>query len=109
MADYEGDIHGICEQIRSATKGWGTNEDSLIEALGPLGPVERAIVAKRYEEEYGDNLVELMEKESGGSDFGTAIQLLAQPIERAECSILRKACSGIGTKEKLVVLVLSGR
>lgn len=66
-------------------------------------------MVKRYEAEYGEKLVDLMKKESGGSDFGTAIQLLAQPIEEAECSILKKACSGIGTKEKLVVLVLSGR
>lgn len=81
----------------------------MIKALGPLGPVERWHVSQRYQELYGEKLVELMKKESGGSDFGTAIQLLAQPIEEAECSILKKACSGLGTNEKLVVLVLSGR
>lgn len=32
-----------------------------------------------------------------------------QPIEEAECSILKKACKGMGTEEKLVVLVLAGR
>jgi len=109
ILDYPADIDDICERIRAATKGWGTNENELIAALGPLGPVERYHVAKRYPEEYGTKLVDLMIKESGGSDFGNAVQLLAQPIEEAECSIIKKACNGIGTNEKLVILVVSGR
>jgi len=107
--DYPADIDAICEKIRAATKGWGTNENELIAALGPLGPVERYHVAKRYQEEYGTKLVDLMKKESGGSDFGNAVQLLAQPIEEAECSIIKTACNGIGNNEKLIILVVSGR
>ena len=107
--DSPTDIADTCEKIRKATKGWGTDEKGLIAALGPLGPVERYHVAKKYEEEYGQSLLELMKKESGNSDFGKACQLLAQPINEAECSILKEACKGMGAKEKLIVLVVSGR
>lgn len=107
-ADFPSDINDAVENIRKATKGFGTDEKALISALGALGPAQRALVAKRYEEEYEKNLAKLMSKECGG-DFGEALQLLAQPIAEAEASIIRKACKGVGTTEKLVYETLCGR
>ena len=102
------EISNLCAAIRKACKGFGTDEDGLIAALGPLDPVKRAHVARHYEEEYGKSLPKLMDKECSG-DFGRALELLARPIDEAEASVLRKACKGAGTNEKLVWQTLCGR
>ena len=109
IPDHPSDINDLCDKIRKATKGFGTDEKALIKVLGPLGPVERYHLAKKYEEEYGTSLAKLMEKEEGNSDFGKVLQLLAQPIEEAECSIIHMACKGMDTNEKLIYTILCGR
>ncbi|KAL7547117.1 hypothetical protein ACHAWF_010432 [Thalassiosira exigua] len=106
--DRPEDVADVCGEIRAGTKGFGTDEDALIKALGPLGPAERYHVAKRYEELHDIGLAKLMKKEASG-DFGTALQLLASPIEEAEAAVLKKACKGVGTNEELVYTTLCGR
>lgn len=103
------DIADICSDIRDGTKGWGTNEDDLIKALGNLGPIKRYQVAKHYEEVHEVNLVKLMKKECGNGSFGKALQLLACPIEEAEAAVLKHAVDGMGTDKLLVYTTLCGR
>ncbi|KAL7537291.1 hypothetical protein ACHAXR_009089 [Thalassiosira sp. AJA248-18] len=103
------DIADICSDIRAGTKGWGTDEDALIKALGSIGPIERYQVAKHFEETHEINLAKLMKKENGNGSLGKALQLLACPIEEAEAMVLKDACKGVGTNEELIYATLCGR
>ena len=102
-------IADICSTIRSGTKGWGTNEDELIHALGNLSPIDRYRVARHYENVHEVNLVKLMKKECGDGSFGKALQLLACPVDEAEAAVLTHAVEGMGTDELLVYTTLCGR
>lgn len=103
------DIADICSDIRASTKGWGTDEDELVKALGNLGPLERYLISKHYEETHEVNLAKLMKKECGSGSLGKALQLLACPIEEAEARVLNDAVDGVGTDELLVYTTLCGR
>ncbi len=50
-----------------------------------------------------------MESECGSRDFGTSLQFLSvNPVE-AECMMIEKAVSGVGTDEKVLASIVCGR
>ena len=106
--NYYPEIDTYVETIREATKGLGTDEDALITTLGSRDIHERYLIAFRYKETYGQDLKELMRKETSG-DFGVLIKLLALPIPEAEAKIINMATKGLGTNEKLLWSVICGR
>jgi hypothetical protein len=67
--NYYLEIDTYVETIREATVGLGTDEDALITTLGSRDILERYLIAFRYKETYGQELKELMRKETSGS-FG---------------------------------------
>jgi len=95
--------------IYKACKGFGTDELRLIKELALLSPEDRCKVALRYKQVHGKELKDLMRKECGNRDFGTALQFLAVPPDEAECDMLMKACKGIGTNETLLYSIVCGR
>lgn len=106
--EYYPEIDDHCEIIRQATKGFGTDEHALIDALGKRNMVERSLIAYRYKEKYGEELKELMKSENMGN-FGFLTQLLSLPAPEAEAKIIRKATKGLGTNEELLWSVICGR
>lgn len=106
--NYYPEIDTYVETIREATKGLGTDEDALITTLGSRDIHERYLIAFRYKETYGQDLKELMRKETSGN-FGVLIKLLALPIPDAEAKIINMATKGLGTNEKLLWSVICGR
>ncbi len=106
--NYYPEIDNYVETIREATKGLGTDEDALITTLGSRDIHERYLIAFRYKETYGQDLKELMRKETSGN-FGVLIKLLALPIPEAEAKIINMATKGLGTNEKLLWSVICGR
>lgn len=106
--NYYPEIDTYVETIREATKGLGTDEDALITTLGSRDIHERYLIAYRYKETYGQDLKELMRKETSGN-FGVLIKLLALPIPDAEAKIINMATKGLGTNEKLLWSVICGR
>ncbi len=58
---------------------------------------------------YDKDLVEVMKSECGSRDFGTALQFLAVSPVEAECLMIDKACTGVGTNETLLYSILCGR
>ncbi|OQR92442.1 Annexin (Annexin) Family [Achlya hypogyna] len=101
-------IDQACQEIKAACAGFGTNEDKLNEVLGTKSPTERCLIHLRYPELFNKTLLSEISSETGGS-YGKLIQLLAQPIEQAEATLIRDATKGAGTNEKLLIPVLSGR
>lgn len=105
---FGGDIDEDCELIEGATKGFGSDEDTCIACLGAKDAVERWKLARRYEELYDKPLAKVMKDEFSG-DFGRAMQMLAMPIDEAECYMLKKAFEGLGCNVKVVYSILVGR
>lgn len=102
------EIDETCEKIHKACKGWGTDEDALIEALGNTIPEDRLKISLRYGDIYDKSLKSVMKKEVGG-DFGKAMKYLAlNPVE-AECKMIKDACKGIGSQKKILYSILCGR
>lgn len=97
-----------CEQIRAATKGWGANKQKVIDALATKDPTERTHIYLRYKELYSKDLKDLMKSEFSG-DFGNALQLLSLPPHMAECTMIHKACKGIGASVNIVWSIMLGR
>lgn len=106
----EDHIEEKCKTIYEATKGWGSDKKELIEALGMTTEEDRMQIPIKFSQIYnGDNLRDLMKKECGGNDFGLALQYLALTPVEAECAMMKKACDGLGTDERLLYSVLCGR
>lgn len=106
--EYYPEIDEACEAIHTATEGFGTDEEAIIQTLGSKNTIERYLIAYRYKEMYGKELKELLKSETSG-DFGFLLQLLSLPAPDAECKIIRKATKGMGTNNELLWSVVCGR
>uniref|UniRef100_A0A7S4HQF8 Annexin n=1 Tax=Odontella aurita TaxID=265563 RepID=A0A7S4HQF8_9STRA len=105
--DIGPEIEELCDEIRKACKGFGTNEKRLIKAM-TRDQDTRTKIALHYESYKGKNLEKLVDKECGG-DFGEAMELLAVTPDVAEARLVRKATKGVGTTEKLLYTIICGR
>lgn len=102
------EIEEKCNGIHEACEGWGTDEGGLIEALGMTTPEDRMTIPMKFNDIYDGELLSLMKKECSG-DLGEALQFLAVTPVETECYMIKKACDGIGTSEKLLYSILCGR
>ena len=94
--------------VHTAVLGDPNYYPEIVTTLGSRDIHERYLIAFRYKETYGQDLKELMRKETSGN-FGVLIKLLALPIPRAEAKIINMATKGLGTNEKLLWSVICGR
>mmetsp|Transcript_11361 Transcript_11361/g.33451 ORF Transcript_11361/g.33451 Transcript_11361/m.33451 type:complete len:146 (-) Transcript_11361:765-1202(-) len=102
------EIDEACENIRDAVKGWGTDEQALIDCMGTMSGEERFKIHHRYKEIHDKDLRKVMDKEEGG-DFGLALQLLALPPDLMDALLIKKSLKGAGTHEKWLYSVVCGR
>jgi hypothetical protein len=102
-------VDELCEKIRKATKGWGTDEDALINELADEPADIRVQMYHCYKKKYDTEVHKVMKSELGSGKLGMAMQLLSLPLDMAEAMILHGAMKGIGTKERLIWPVLCGR
>ena len=58
---------------------------------------------------FDKELKDVMKSECGSRDFGTALQFLAAPPLEAECMMIKHACAGLGTDEKVLASIVCGR
>ncbi|ETV71832.1 hypothetical protein H257_12972 [Aphanomyces astaci] len=102
------EIDNFCHEIKAAIAGFGTDEDRLNRVLGARSVTERYLISLRYPQLHKTSLLDDISSETSG-DYGKLLQLLAQPLEDAEASIIRDATKGSGTSEKLLYPVFGGR
>ncbi|ETV97655.1 hypothetical protein H310_09546 [Aphanomyces invadans] len=102
------EIDNLVNEIYSAAAGFGTDEDRLSHALGNRTTRERYLISVRYPQIHKKSLLDEVKSETSG-DYGKALELLAQPLEDAEATILRDATKGSGTNEDLMYPLLGGR
>mmetsp|Transcript_21870 Transcript_21870/g.30733 ORF Transcript_21870/g.30733 Transcript_21870/m.30733 type:complete len:346 (-) Transcript_21870:171-1208(-) len=107
--DFGIEIDDICKDIYEACKGWGTSNKRLIKTMTSLDSEKRHKVSLRYKEMYEKDLKELMKKEVGNSHYGQALKYLSLSPASADCSMIRKACDGLGTNELVLYPIICGR
>jgi hypothetical protein len=103
------EVDDAVQAVADACDGWGTDEDALIECLATKTPEQRYQIYYRYEELRGENLSDRIDNECGEGNFGRAMELLSLPPDLAEAKMIKLACSGVGTDERVLFPLILGR
>ncbi|WVQ79405.1 hypothetical protein IAT38_001502 [Cryptococcus sp. DSM 104549] len=93
------------ERIRKATKGFGTDETTLINTMAPLDAFQMAVLERTYEQTVGRTLKLTLEKELSGWLEYTLVLLSLGPLQ-GDVYLLHRACDGAGTHEDLLNEIL---
>jgi len=109
MADSEGiDAAQMAQRLRKAMKGWGTDEDALIDCLASLTTSQAQEVRAAFQDEFGRDLIKDIKSECGGKlEDALVALLLAREEYDAQC--LYKAMKGVGTTESIITEILASR
>lgn len=94
--------------LRSAMKGFGTDEDQIIDVLAKRTNAQRQQIKKAFEHEFARDLIDDLKSELGGKFEDVIVGLMSTPDEFL-CKELNKAMDGIGTNESTLVEILCTR
>lgn len=92
--------------LRQAMKGFGTDEEPIIDVLTSRSNRQRQEIEAVYKREYGRDLIEDLKDELGGKFESLMVALVRSPYEFL-CRELNKAMDGMGTDETTIVEILA--
>lgn len=104
-AAEEFDASADAATLRKAMKGFGTDEQAIIDILCARSNQQRQEISEAFTRELGRDLIEDLKSELGGK-FEDVIIGLMLPPEKYLCKQLHKAMDGIGTNEKALIEIL---
>ncbi|KAE8260715.1 hypothetical protein A4X13_0g186 [Tilletia indica] len=102
------DAHTVVEKIRKATKGFGTDESGLINAIAPLDSWQADTVRHAFKASTGKDVVAVIEKETSGY-FEWTLRAKILGAVGFDAWLVKNATSGAGTNESILNEVLLGR
>ncbi|XP_017852326.1 annexin B11 isoform X2 [Drosophila busckii] len=91
--------------LRKAMKGFGTDEDKLIEIICRRTNEQRQEIQRQYKTHFGKDLIEDIKSETSGN-FEKLLVGLLRPIVDYYCAELNDAMAGIGTDEEVLIEIL---
>lgn len=86
-------------RLRGATKGFGTDEATIISVLAPLSPLQMHSLRRAYEANVGRSLMKTLEKETRGW-FEWALRGLVLGPLGFDVWLLNHSMKGIGSNEE---------
>ncbi|XP_076016412.1 annexin A5-like isoform X2 [Genypterus blacodes] len=96
------------EVLRKAMKGFGTDEQAIIELLGNRSNKQRVPLLRAYKTAYGKDLVKDLHSELSG-DFRKLVMAMLKTPTQFDASELHSAIKGAGTDEACLIEILSSR
>lgn len=93
------------DALRAAMKGFGTDEQTIIDILTARSNAQRQQIASYFNDALGRDLIKDLKSELGGK-FEDVIVGLMLPPEQYLCKQLNKAMAGIGTDDGALVEIL---
>jgi annexin A7/11 len=96
------------EKLQKAMKGMGCNKDKIIEVLCHRSNHQRQEIAQAFKVQFGKDLSKELKSELSG-DFENLILALMETPVRFEAHSLHKAMAGLGTKENVLIEILTTR
>ncbi|MGH0163308.1 UNVERIFIED_CONTAM: hypothetical protein FKN15_060184 [Acipenser sinensis] len=96
------------EVLRKAMKGFGTDEQAIIELLGNRSNKQRVPMVITYKTAYGKDLIKDLKSELSGNFEKTVLAMLKTPI-MLDVYELKDAIKGAGTDEECLIEILSSR
>ncbi|XP_037936262.1 annexin B11-like isoform X1 [Teleopsis dalmanni] len=91
--------------LRKAMKGFGTDEDALINIICRRTNEQRQEIQRQYKTHFGKDLIEDIKSETSGN-FEKLLVGLLRPIVDYYCAELNDAMAGIGTDEDVLIEIL---
>lgn len=91
--------------LRKAMKGFGTDEQTIIDILCSRCNWQRQVIAETFKNELGRDLIKDLKSELGGKFEDVILGLMLPPVNYL-CKQLFKAMDGIGTNERALIEIL---
>uniref|UniRef100_A0A4W6D916 Annexin n=1 Tax=Lates calcarifer TaxID=8187 RepID=A0A4W6D916_LATCA len=96
------------EVLRKAMKGFGTDEQAIIDLLGSRSNKQRVPLLRAYKTSYGKDLVKDLHSELSG-DFRKLVMAMLKTPAEFDAYELNSAIKGAGTDEACLIEILSSR
>ncbi|KAH8265824.1 hypothetical protein KR038_003715, partial [Drosophila bunnanda] len=93
------------QDLRKAMKGFGTDENALINIICRRTNEQRQEIQRQYKTNFGKDLIEDIKSETSGN-FEKLLVGLLRPIVDFYCAELNDAMAGIGTDETVLIEIL---
>ncbi|KAG1950614.1 annexin A11a isoform X2 [Pimephales promelas] len=94
--------------LRKAMKGFGTDEQAIINLLGSRSNKQRVPLLVSYKTAYGKDLVKDLKSELSGNFERVVLAMLKTPAQ-LDASELKEAIKGAGTDEACLIEILASR
>ncbi|XP_068159157.1 annexin B11 isoform X1 [Drosophila tropicalis] len=91
--------------LRKAMKGFGTDENALINIICRRSNEQRQEIQRQYKTHFGKDLIEDIKSETSGN-FEKLLVGLLRPIVDFYCAELNDAMAGLGTDEEVLIEIL---